>query len=82
MTKIQVLLEHVDPEKIDDSEWPSDVHIVKFTQDGKTLYDAVRGYTMVDIFDEYYDKLKDKGAVISIKAGYGRIRPNLFGKIK
>ena len=37
---------------------------------------------MVDIFDEYYDKLKGKGEIVSIKSGYGRIRPILFGQIK
>ena len=50
--------------------------------DGNLLIDAVRAYTMVDIFDEYYDKLKGKGEVLKIESGYGRIRPNLFGKIK
>lgn len=81
-SKIQVMLESIDPKQIDDSSWPSDVHLVEFTKDGQTIYDAVRGYTMVDIFDEYYDKVKEKGSVISIKPGFGRIRPNLFGKIK
>ena len=37
---------------------------------------------MVDIFDEYYQKVKDLGGVIvSIENGYGRIKPKLFGKI-
>ncbi len=81
-SKIQVLLEAIDPKNIDDSEWPSDVHIVEFIKDDTTVYDAVRAYTMVDIFDEYYDNLKGKGHVVSIKSGYGVIRPNLYGKIK
>ena len=37
---------------------------------------------MVDIFDAYYDKLKDTGTISKIKSGYGNIRPNLYGKIK
>ena len=81
MSKIQVLLEHIDPTAIDDTEWPTDVHIVTFTQNGKEFHDAVRAYTMVDIFDEYYDKLKGTGNVTSIKSGYGKIKPKLYGKI-
>ena len=37
---------------------------------------------MVDIFDAYYDKLKGIGELIKIQSGYGKIRPNLYGKIK
>jgi hypothetical protein len=49
---------------------------------GETYYDAVRAYTKVDIFDAYYDKLKSIGTIIEIKSGLGKIRPNLYGKIK
>ena len=44
--------------------------------------DAVRAYTMVDIFDAYYTKLGKSNPIHSIKSGYGQIRPNLYGKIK
>ena len=44
--------------------------------------DAVRAYTKVDIFDSYYDKLGKDNPIHSIKSGYGKVRPNLFGKIK
>ena len=50
--------------------------------EGKTLNDIVRAYTMVDIFDTYYDKLKGTGKVVKIQSGYGNVRPNLYGKIK
>ena len=82
MTKVQILSEDVDTNNIDDSKWPSDVHLVTFTEDGKDQVDAVRAYTKVDIFDVYYDKVKGKGKLHSIESGYGRIRPNLYGKIK
>ena len=80
MTKIKIFPEEVDLDSFDDSTLPTDIHIVRFTkEDGTEQIDAVRAYTMVDIFDAYHDK---KHKVSSIKAGYGRIRPNLYGKIK
>ena len=82
MTKIKLFEENIKPEEFDDTKLPSDIHLVSYTLDGKDLIDAVRAYTMVDIFDEYYDKLKGKGEVTKIESGYGRIRPNLYGKIK
>jgi len=80
--KIQIIEQEIVPDTLDDSHLPSDCHIVTYIVDGTTAYDVVRAYTMVDIFDAYYDKLKGSGEVISIKSGYGRIRPNLYGKIK
>ena len=82
MTKIQVLAESICPDTFDDRSLPTDVHIVTFTRDGERQFDAVRAYTKVDIFDEYYDKLKGKGKIHSIESGYGKLRPNLYGKIK
>lgn len=69
-----------------DKELPSDTHLV-FYQEDNTLYcDAVRSYTMVDIFDQYWDALsvKSEGGVIqsfsidSIVSGIGVIKPKLF----
>jgi hypothetical protein len=80
MTKIQIFQEGVDLDSFDDSTLPTDIHMVHFTkEDGTSQVDAVRAYTMVDIFDVYHDK---QHKVSKIKAGYGRIRPNLYGKIK
>ena len=80
--QIQIFEQEICPDKFDDSTLPSDVHIVEYTVGGETYYDAVRAYTKADIFDAYYDKLRTIGKLISIKSGYGRIRPNLYGKIK
>ena len=80
--QIQIVAQEVDIDKFDDKRLPSDVHIVTYQIGDTTYYDAVRAYTMVDIFDAYYDKLKDTGTVSKIKSGYGTIRPNLYGKIK
>ena len=80
--QIQIVAQEVDIDTFDDKRLPSDVHIVTYEIGDTTYYDAVRAYTMVDIFDAYYDKLKDTGTVSKIKSGYGTIRPNLYGKIK
>ena len=82
LNKIQVVAQEVDIDKFDDKHLPSDVHIITYVIDDTNYYDAVRGYTMVDIFDAYYDKLKGIGTISKIKSGYGNIRPNLYGKIK
>lgn len=82
MTKIQLLAEAIDVNKFDDKELPSDTHLITYTKDGKKQVDAVRAYTKVDIFDDYYDKLGKNNPIHSIKSGYGFIKPKLYGKIK
>ncbi len=79
--KIQIVEQEICPDSFDDTQLPTDVHIITYTVNGETLYDVVRAYTMVDIFDAYFDKLKGKGTITSIKSGYGRIKPKLYGKI-
>ena len=81
-SKIQVVERGICPDTFDDTQLPTDVHIITFTKDGKRQFDAVRAYSMVDIFDEYYDKLGKDNPIHSIKSGYGRIKPKLYGKIK
>ena len=81
-SKIQVVEREICPDTFDDSQLPTDIHIVTFTEDGIRKFDAVRAYTKVDIFDEYYDRLRGKGRIHSIESGYGRIKPKLYGKIK
>ena len=83
LSKIQIHEQEINPDNFDDKGLPSDIHVVMYVVEGKTLYDAVRSYTKVDIFDTYYDKLKPlKGTVSAIRSGYGNVRPNLYGKIK
>lgn len=81
MTKIQIIEKDIVPDTFDDSKLPNDVHIIHYVIDDKTHFDAVRAYTMVDIFDEYYDKLAGKGEIKSIRSGFGNIKPKLYGKI-
>jgi len=80
--KIQILEQEIDIDKFEDKGLPADTHMVTYVIKGNTLQDTVRAYTMADIFDAYYDKLKDVGELVAIKSGYGNIRPNLYGKIK
>lgn len=63
----------------DDSKLPTDTHLVNYTIGDESFIDAVRAYSMVDIHDAYYDKLKGIGTIHSIKSGYGRIKPKLYG---
>ena len=81
--KIQIHEQEIDLDNLDSKGLPTDLHVVMYVLEGKTLYDAVRGYTKVDIFDTYHDKLKTlNGNVLDIRSGYGNVRPNLYGKIK
>ena len=83
LSKIQIHAQEIDPDNFDTKGLPTDIHVVMYVLGGKTLYDAVRGYTKVDIFDTYHDKLKaHKGEVLDIRSGYGNVRPNMYGKIK
>ena len=83
LNKIQILDQEINPDTFEHKGLPSDTHVVMYVVEGKTLYDAVRAYTKVDIFDTYHDKVKTvKGSVIDIKSGYGNVRPNMYGKIK
>ena len=80
-SKCQIVEQGICPDKFDDSELPTDVHIISYSVGGDTYHDAVRGYRKVDIFDEYYDKLKDIGTIVDIRSGLGKIKPKLYGKI-
>ena len=83
LNKIQIHAQEIDPDNFDTKGLPTDIHVVMYVVAGKTLYDAVRAYTKVDIFDTYHDKVKPlKGSVIDIRSGYGNVRPNMYGKIK
>lgn len=81
-SKIQIVEQGICPNTFDDSQLPTDVHIITFTENGQRQFDAVRAYSMSDIFDEYYDKLGKDNPIHSIRSGYGKIKPKLYGKIK
>ena len=63
-----------------DGELPTDTHLVCYqTREGAVACDAVRSYSAADIFDAYHDS---NVKVLSIKSGYGRIKPKLFSVSK
>ena len=82
VSKIQIVAEGIKLDAFDDKQLPSDTHIVRYMQEGKEIIDAVRAYTMVDIFDEYFDLLSSENPILEIKSGFGYIKPKLYGKIK
>lgn len=60
----------------DSKNLPSDVHVVRYVEEGVEKVDAVRAYRKVDIFDAYYDfGIK---TILAIESGFGSIRPNLY----
>lgn len=64
----------------DSKSLPTDTHLVEYVVGGETYYDAPRAYKTVDIFDAYYDKLSPIGGrIVSIRNGYGSIKPKLYG---
>lgn len=59
-----------------DGDLPTDTHLVRYkTSEGAVGADAVRAFTMADIFDAYHDS---RFTVLEIKSGWGRIKPKLF----
>lgn len=80
-SKCQIVEQGICPDTFDDSELPTDVHIVTYSVGGELHHDAVRAYSMTDVFDMWYDKLKGIGTIVKIKNGLGKIKPKLYGKI-
>ena len=68
----------IDPNRMDQKELPTDIHIVTYVINGETRIDACRAFKMVDIFDIYYDKLRTNGSVVCITSGYGLLKPKLW----
>jgi len=76
----KIVDQDINPDEIKDGELPTDVHLVKYFCNGTEVHDLVRAFKMVDIFDPYHDTLRPLGGkVISIKSGFGKILPRMFG---
>ena len=64
---------------LDQKNLPTDIHLVEYEQEGEVYSDAVRSGKMSEIFDAYYDKLREVGGkVLSIRNGFGCIKPKLW----
>ena len=82
------LFEKTTPEEVRalDKELPSDTHLVFYSEDNTLFCDAVRSFTMTDIFDQYWDLLSVKAeggeiqsfSIDSIVSGIGQVKPKLF----
>ena len=58
------------------SELPTDTHLCHYKSPaGDVFFDAVRAYKKADVFDAYHDM---GYTVLSIRNGYGNIKPKLF----
>ena len=51
-TKIHIIETRICPDTFDDSQLPTDMCIIEFTENGERQFDAVRASKKVDIFDE------------------------------
>ena len=78
--EVVVFKQNVVEKQMKQSELPTDIHLVDYTQDNQCYTDAVRASKMSLIFDAYYDKLKSmgSGSVTRIRSGFGNIKPVLF----
>ena len=65
---------------LDQRNLPTDIHLVEYSHNDVIYSDAVRAAKMSDIFDAYYDRLKEmgNGQVVSIRSGFGCIKPKLY----
>lgn len=86
--KIKVLLENTTEEEVRelDAELPTDTYLIEYEKGQDLFVDAVRAHKASDIFNHYYDRLNADARqgiisnfkIISIRFGYGRIKPKLF----
>ena len=82
--EVIIFKQNVREQDLDDRGMPTDIHIVEYSQGGLPYSDIVRAGKMSDIFDAYYDKLKESGGgvVTAIKSGFGTIKPKLWQATK
>jgi len=77
-----LLMQETSEDEVNDlsSELPTDTHVVVYRYpDGAAGCDAVRSHTSSDIFDAYHDAGL---TVLSIKSGWGSIKPKLWQDAK
>ena len=77
-TDCKILEQGINPNEFQHNELPTDSHLIEYMIGADTFVDVVRAYRMSDIFDAYYDKISHIGKIVSIKAGFGKVRPNLY----
>ena len=78
--EVIVFKQNVIENQMKNSELPTDIHLIDYTQDNQCYTDAVRAAKMSVIFDMYHDKLRSmgNGTVTRIRNGFGNIKPIMF----
>ena len=82
LTRREVIIhqQNITEPDLDQKNLPTDIHLVEYRQNNNIYSDAVRASKMSEIFDAYYDRLKQDGGgeVLSIRSGFGTIKPKLY----
>jgi hypothetical protein len=68
------------PSDAEDKSLPTNSYLVKYVIEGYIKYDIAISHKRVEIFDYYYDLLKDdeNSEILSIEWTSGRINPRLW----
>ena len=74
----EILLEKTTLVKAQDTNFPTDAHLVWYNIDGQEHLDLTRCSKRADLFDMYYDRY-GPNVVKRFDHGKGTIKPNLWG---
>ena len=78
--EVIIFKQNIVEKEMKNSELPTDLHLIDYTQNNQCYTDAVRSCKMSAIFDVYHDKLRSMGggSVTRIRNGFGNIKPIMF----
>ena len=74
----EILLEKTTLVKAQDTNFPTDAHLVWYNLDGQEYLDLTRCSKRTDLFDMYYDRY-GPNVVKRFDHGKGTIKPSLWG---
>ena len=83
-TEVIIHQQNIFERDLDNKSLPTDIHLVEYIHENKQYSDAVRAARKVDVFDAYFDKLKEAGGgkINSIRNGFGNISPKFYSSDK
>lgn len=73
----EILLEKCTLEETRNKQLPNDAYIVSYYDEGELCYDMTRAGKRANIFDMYWDKIRED--LVSITFGYGVVNPLTWG---
>tara|TARA_Y100000590_G_scaffold402353_1_gene488051 strand:- start:627 stop:902 length:276 start_codon:yes stop_codon:yes gene_type:complete len=73
---VNIIHEKCDKSAADDKTLPRNAYLVTYVEKDKVAYDIVMADSKVDVFDEYWDKHKEK--LQDITFAQGNVRPSLW----